>query len=217
MIATNTVAQGDTRSTGLEEVLRQGGSLYQAQRRYQWPGNATVVASLIQVQKTHKSVRPILDGARVNRISAYLLAGHVDTTPVALSENKGICYLGTKIWGSGFLFEDPPSNGSSSIAEMEYLVSQDPPNRDVIFAYLGGEDFNSSPIQRPSRFVIDFGNMSEDQARRWPALFSIVEERVRPVRANNKQRNYRDNWWLHANRVDEAGPYLQQHGRVLDS
>lgn len=215
MIATNTVAQGDTRTSGLEEVLRQGGKIYQAQRRYQWPGNATVVASLLQIQKTCKVVRPVLDGVSVDRISAYLLAGQVDSTPIALSENKGICYRGTKIWGSGFVFEDPPSNGSSSLAEMEHLISEDPRNREVIFSYLGGDDFNSSPIQHPSRFVIDFGAMSADQARCWPILFRIVEERVRPVREKNKQRNYRENWWLHANRVDEAGPYLELHGRLL--
>jgi len=215
MIATNTVAQGDTRSTGLEWVLRQGGKLYQVQRRYKWPGNATVVVSLFQVQKTDKALRPLLDGAHVDRISAYLLAGTVDATPIVLFENKRICYLGTKIWGSGFVFEDPPANGSSSLAELEYILSQDARNREVIFAYLGGEDFSTSPAQHPSRFVIDFGNMSEDQARRWPTLFSIVEERVRPVRLNNKQRNYRDNWWLHANRVEGAGPYLQRHGRLL--
>jgi hypothetical protein len=215
VIATNTVAQGDTRSTGLEQVLRQGGSLYQAQRRYQWPGNASVVVSLLHIEKKGKTLHPLLDGVRVDRISAYLLAGYVDATPVALSENKGICYRGTKIWGSGFVFEDVPSNGSSSLVQMEQLISQDPRNREVIFAYLGGEDFNSSPTQRPSRFVIDFGSMSEDEARRWAALFSIVEQRVRPIRANNKQRNYRENWWLHANRVEEAAPYLHEHGRLL--
>jgi hypothetical protein len=57
--------------------------------------------------------------------------------------------------------------------------------------------------------------MPETEARRWPSLFSILEERVRQVRAKNKQRNYRENWWLHANRVREAGPYLNRHGRLL--
>ena len=49
-----------------------------------------------------------------------------------------------------------------------------PTNRDVIFAYLGGEEFNSSPTQSSRRFVIDFGDMSEAEARRWPSLFSPV-------------------------------------------
>jgi hypothetical protein len=215
IIATNTVAQGDTRSAGLEYMLQQGGLLYQAQRRFPWPGNAAVVVSVLQARKTEKPVTALLDNVPVERISAYLLSGSVDATPLPLSINKGICYRGTKIWGSGFVFEESPSNGSSSLNDMQSLLSKDPRNGDVIFSYLGGEDFNSSPTQKASRFVIDFGNMSEQQARQWPALFSIVEDRVRPVRATNKQRNYRINWWLHTNRVDEAGPYINEHGRLL--
>jgi hypothetical protein len=215
VIATNTVAQGDTRSAGLTWVLQHGGSIYQAQRRYQWPGEAAVVVSLLHIQKSARVTGALLNGSPVDRISAYLLQGQTDTTPRVLAENKGTCFRGTKIWGSGFVFEEAPSNGSSSLTELEALMAREPRNREVIFAYLGGEDFNASPTQSPSRFVIDFGSKSEESARQWPALFSIVEERVRPVRLSNKQRNYRDNWWLHANRVEEAGPYLEQNGRLL--
>jgi hypothetical protein len=59
---------------------------------------------------------------------------------------------------------------------------------------MGGEEFNASPTQSPKRLVIDFGERSELDARKWPELFSIVEQRVRPVRLHNKQRNYRKNW-----------------------
>jgi hypothetical protein len=214
-IATNTVAQGDTRSAGLEQITRQGGSIYHAQRRYQWPGAAAVVVSVVHIARTQRSAQPILDGCSVDRISAFLLKGVTDAMPCTLAENRGLVFRGTKIWGAGFVFENEPSDGSSSLAEMERLVSQSPHNREVIFAYMGGEEFNSSPTQSPSRFAIDFGGMSEPEARRWPSLFSIVEERVRPVRAVNKQRNYRDNWWLHANRVEPAGPFLQKNGRLL--
>jgi hypothetical protein len=85
----------------------------------------------------------------------------------------------------------------------------------VIFKYLGGEDFTSNPEQHPSRFVIDFGEMREEEARRWPSLLSILEERVRPLRAGNKQRNYRDNWWLHIRRAPKATAYQVKHGRML--
>jgi hypothetical protein len=215
LIATNTVAQGDTRSTGLDQIVRRGGSIYQAQRRYEWPGAAAVVASLVHVARTQKPTQSSLDGVPVERVSAFLLKGDADSSPVVLSENKGLCYRGTKVWGAGFVFEEQPSDGSTSLSELEHLLSVDARNREVIFAYMGGEEFNSSPTQSSRRFVIDFGNRSEAEARRWPLLFSIVEERVRPVRAGNKQRNYRENWWLHANRVEEAGPYLQRYGRLL--
>jgi hypothetical protein len=215
LIATNTVSQGDTRVAGLETILREGGQIYEAQRRYQWPGDAAVIVSVVHLARTMRDVHPILDGLRVERISSFLRRGNVDAMPATLSQNRGICYMGTKIWGAGFVFEEDPSNGSSSLAEMERLVSQDPRNGQVIFRYLGGQEFNTSPVQAPSRFVIDFGELSEAEARGWPSLFSILEERVRPVRAKNKQRNYRENWWLHANRVLDSPAYLEQHGRLL--
>ena len=98
---------------------------------------------------------------------------------------------------------------------MTRLVAEDPRNRGVIFPYIGGEEFNESPTQRPIRYVIDFARMPQDKARQWPALFALVEDRVRPVRAANKQRNYREEWWLHANRAEEVAPYMKEHGRVL--
>lgn len=214
-VATNTVAQGDTRSTGLEAILRSGGVLFDARKRYLWPGEAAVIASIVHVVKDRQLSPVRLDGAEVRRISAFLLKGNTDATPQPLAENAGTCFLGTKIWGAGFVFEDEPTNGSSSLAEMERLIAEDRRNREVIFPYMGGEEFYESPTQSPVRFVIDFGAMPQEEARKWPALFSIVEERVRPVRASNKQRNYREGWWLHANRVDAAAPFLRSHGRLL--
>ena len=55
LIATNTIAQGDTRSTGLRYICHHGGIIYNATRRYRWPGVAAVVVSLVHIWKgTHK-------------------------------------------------------------------------------------------------------------------------------------------------------------------
>ncbi|WP_437939469.1 Eco57I restriction-modification methylase domain-containing protein [Sorangium sp. So ce341] len=213
-VTTNTVAQGDTRSTGLEAVIRGGGVVFDATRRYRWPGEAAVVASVFHVLKGKpNSIR--LDGQSVDRISSFLLASSAEGAPQALTENAARCYCGAKVWGAGFVFEGKPANGSSSLDDMKRLIQVDPRNRQVIFPYIGGEEFNESPTQQPIRYVIDFARMSEEEARGWPALFALVEERVRPIRATNKQRNYREEWWLHANRAEEVAPYLEEHGRVL--
>ena len=52
LIATNTIAQGDTRSTGLRWICEHGGEIYRAVKRYQWPGEAAVVVSVLHVAKT---------------------------------------------------------------------------------------------------------------------------------------------------------------------
>ena len=51
LIATNTIAQGDTRSTGLRWICTHGGDVYQARRRLKWPGLAAVVVSVVHVCK----------------------------------------------------------------------------------------------------------------------------------------------------------------------
>ncbi|MFM6136111.1 MAG: hypothetical protein ACKPCP_18470, partial [Sphaerospermopsis kisseleviana] len=43
LIATNTIAQGDTRSTGLRYICEHEGIIYNAQKRLKWPGLAAVV------------------------------------------------------------------------------------------------------------------------------------------------------------------------------
>ena len=51
LIATNTIRQGDTRSTGLRWICKNGGSIYGAYRRIKWPGEAAVVVSVIHIAK----------------------------------------------------------------------------------------------------------------------------------------------------------------------
>ncbi|MGB3193072.1 MAG: DNA methyltransferase [Limnoraphis sp.] len=51
LIATNTIAQGDTRSSGLRFICNNGGMIYNATRRYRWPGLAAVVVSIVHIIK----------------------------------------------------------------------------------------------------------------------------------------------------------------------
>ena len=51
LIATNTIAQGDTRSTGLRWICANSGVIYRTRERYKWPGQAAVVVSVVHVHK----------------------------------------------------------------------------------------------------------------------------------------------------------------------
>ena len=51
LIATNTIAQGDTRTSGLRWICEHGGEIYRATRRVKWPGEAAVVVSVLHVAK----------------------------------------------------------------------------------------------------------------------------------------------------------------------
>ena len=62
------------------------------------------------------------------------------------------------------------------------LVAKDPRNAERIFPYIGGEEVNDSLTHAHHRYVINFGEMSEEEARQWPDLMRIIEEKVKPER-----------------------------------
>ena len=49
LIATNTIRQGDTRASGLTNIISGGGAILRATRRLKWPGEAAVVVSVVHI------------------------------------------------------------------------------------------------------------------------------------------------------------------------
>ena len=161
LIATNTIAQGDTRSTGLRWICRNGGEIYRARRRLPWPGEAAVVVSVVHLAKGMSPGPRTLDGREVERITAFLFhdGGHDD--PARLKANAGKNFVGSFLHGMGFTFDDTDGKGvATPLAELRRLVEADPNNRRVIFPYIGGAEVNRSPTHAHHRYVINF--------RDWP-------------------------------------------------
>ncbi len=198
LVATNSIAQGDTRDTGLGWICTHRGSIYAARRRVPWAGVATVVVSIVWIVKgaTPDSCR--LDERAVPRITSYLFHQGGNERPPALFRNKGQCFIGSYILGNGFLFADDDER-ASPISRMVTLTTKDRRNAERIFPFQGGEQINSSPTFATNRYVINFADMDESEARRWPDLMEIVEAKVRPERMklgeNGDARRRKTNWW----------------------
>jgi len=193
MVATNTIGQGDTRESGLAVLLRQGGAITFARRFIKWPGAANVEVNLVAIHKPHHLPlptrhSPILDGQAVDFISSRLDA-EPEAEPVRLLQNEGKAFQGDIVRGIGFVLEPE---------EAEALLAKDPRNADCLFPYLNGEDLNSHPEQRPSRYVICFHDWDLERAQQYPDLLRIVEERVKSerecLRGPGDKRN-REYWW----------------------
>ena len=159
LIATNTIGQGGTRSTGLRWICRHGGEIYAASTRYRWPGQAAVVVSIVHATKGRFAGPKRLDGHPVEGITAFLFhkGGHDD--PVRLKANADQSFVGSVVNGMGFTFDDTDNKGvSSSLADMRRLIEKNPKNGEVIFPYIGGREVNSSPRHGHHRYVINFGD-----------------------------------------------------------
>ena len=164
LIATNTIAQGDTRSTGLRWICTHDGEIYRARRRVPWPGLAAVVVSVLHVHKGPFTGVRRLDDAVTDRITAFLFhrGGHDD--PARLEANAGKSFVGSYVLGMGFTFDDTDKRDvATPRAEMRRLIEENPRNREVIFPYIGGEEVNTSPTHAHHRYVINF----RDYPLRW--------------------------------------------------
>jgi hypothetical protein len=123
LLATKTLAQGDTRASSLEKMISDGAVIYRVQKRLQWPGEAAVIVS--PTHFTKGTPRPcIFDGRSVERISAFLLPGDVDAAPLRIAANPYFS-KGSQIYGQGFVFDDadPSANSVSTLQEITTKVA----------------------------------------------------------------------------------------------
>lgn len=214
MIATNTIAQGDTRSTGLRYLCEQGGTIYNAQKRLKWPGLAAVVVSVIHVFKGKYENRKLLDRREVNLISAFLFHAGGNEDPKVLLANAEKSFQGSILLGMGFTF-DNSNPDATPIAEMHQLIENNLKNAERIFPYIGGEEVNSSPTHTHKRYVINFGDMSEEEARNYYDLMKIIESKVKPKRLLDNRASYRNYWWQYAEKRGELFKTINQLNQVL--
>lgn len=219
LIATNTIAQGDTRATGLRWLRQHRGTLFEARRRYKWPGAAAVVVSVVHGVRGPYAGPYRIDGKVVPLISAFLFHAGSDEDPAPLPENAGKSFIGSYLLGMGFTFDDDNPD-ATPIAEMRRLIAENPRNQEVIFPYIGGEEVNDSPTHAHRRYVINFGEMTEAEARAgWPELINIVRQRVKPGRDALKDDGVAAQrkrlWWRFASPAKELYGAIQGTAQVF--
>jgi len=212
LIATNTIGQGDTRSTGLRWICNHGATIYAARKRLRWPGEAAVVVSVVHIYKGLFHGPSDLNGRSVSQITAYLFHTGGNDDPARLHANAGKSFVGSYILGMGFTFDDTDKKGVASPVtkaradelartgerptSMEELITNDPRNRERIFPYIGGEEVNDSPTHAHRRYVINFNAMNEHDARGWPSLMDLLEARVKADRQRKSREVASWPWWL---------------------
>ncbi len=180
LIATNTIGQGDTRSTGLRWICGNGGVIYRARKRYKWLGQAAVVVSVVHVHKGALAGPYHLDGHLVERITAYLFHAGGSEDPESLVANDDKSFQGSIVLGMGFTFDDTDKKGvASPLSEMHRLIAKDPRNVDRIFPYIGGEDLNDSPTHEHQRYVINFEDFPLRRKEIGQSWFLLNEETQR--------------------------------------
>ena len=218
LIATNTIGQGDTRESGLKYLVTNGGVIYRVVQRYKWPGTAAVTVSIVNVIRGNPKKRFINDRL-VPDISSFLFVRGGNDRPQRLVANRDQSFMGSKVYGQGFVFDISPSGDANSLSEMETIIAKNVRNKEKIYPYIGGEEVNDNPSQMNDRFVINFGECTLNEAREWPDLLSIVEAKVKPGRAhltsNAIGKKRAENWWIYGSTAKSLYDALEGLEKVL--
>jgi hypothetical protein len=213
LIATDALADGDSRRTSLAPLLQGGAPLriYHADTAMPWPGSVAVLIAVLHFGKGRVGTerRPKLNGRRVDHINSRLRAGAERDDPVELAENDGFALVGCFLRGEGFIL-------SPEQAEAHLLAH--PEDHDIVRPFLTGSDLNGEPDGAPTRFVISFEDRTLEEAKAHPAALALLEERVRPVREQLKNKgdiDHRKHWWRFANTRAELRQQLRNVDKAL--
>jgi hypothetical protein len=193
LIATNTIAQGDTRQASLLPIRLAGGCIYSARRRVKWPGRAAVHVSIVHCSKGSVPIVPCLNGEKVEKITAYLFDRGPDEDPKPLMANRGLAFKGLEPYADGFVFEE--GNPDANSLDIYNALWSNEHNQAVLFPYLNGKEMNSSPSQQPSRYAINFNDMDLSEALQWPEVLALVERKVKPQRSSKAADVATWPWW----------------------
>jgi hypothetical protein len=190
VVTTQAVCRGDTKETCLDYILREQGYLYSVTSDFAWPGTATVRVCRVVLWKNRQPVCAFLDDRTVRGINALFEEATFgkDEEYYSLKANKDLASNGTFVYGTGFVL---------SIEVANRFVSVAPKNGEVILPFLRGDDINSHPLQLPDKRVINFGDMSESEARCYPHLFDHLEKTVKLERAKQTKQVHEPCFWKH--------------------
>lgn len=217
LIATNSIAQGDTREAGLDLLAGRVLDVRASVKSKKWPTKgAALEYSIVWASRLARSpgVPAVADGQEAPIITSSLDPADIAVgKPQRLAANQGVAFTGVKMTGMGFTL---------SAEEAAAMISADERNRDVLFPLLNGDDLNGRPDASPSRWVVDFNDLDEVNAARYELPWARVEALVRPERQRVKDNGQYvlraplpQRWWQFADKRPAMRRAITKLNRVI--
>ena len=190
-LATNSISEGETRKASLERIEANPSScIYSAYPSEAWPGKAAVITTRVHVKKGEWSASRRISGRSVSTISSYL-SDQIEWTPNKLSTNSAGAFIGSYVNGMGFVLTEE---------QAKKMIMANSANERVLFPYLNGQDLYSNSAQKASRWIINFWDWPEEDARKFELAYNHLRKHVYQERlvksAQPSYKNIMSMWWL---------------------
>ncbi|MFD5518158.1 Eco57I restriction-modification methylase domain-containing protein [Streptomyces sp. NPDC127066] len=214
LIATNSLAQGESREVSLDQLTQAGVEIRRAIKSAPWPSSSAVLEyCAVWTSNAQLSVKAqrTLGGATVPYgISTSLNSiTRQSSWSESLEWNRSTAFQGAIVLGLGFVLP---------VQEAQEWISADFRYADVLFPYLNGQDVNSRPRHDSGRWIVNFGELREEEARNYPLAFQRVYDLVRPERVTKDAEKYPrmvHEWWKYWNARPGLKGAISAMGRCI--
>ncbi|MFB8792600.1 MAG: type IIL restriction-modification enzyme MmeI [Potamolinea sp.] len=127
-----------------------------------------------------------LDNKVVSKINSSLTS-NIDVSEAArLQVNLNQCFQGVIPVGKGFIVTEQ---------QVKDWIKADSKNKNILKLFSMGANLAQNPQGKPERWIIDFNNMSLEDASDYVLPFDYVKKYVKPERDSNRDERARTNWW----------------------
>ena len=202
LVATNSIRHGKSRRASLDYIRDNGGHIHSAISTQPWSGEANVHVSIVNwSQETAGGFR--LDGEDVPTINTSLRSTVDVSEARALVANKDYCFQGVIPLGKGFNVTEE---------RVKQLIAADSRNQEVLVRFSMGKNLAQNSLGRPDRWLIDFAQMTLEEAESYAAPFDVIRRLVKPLRDTNRRDVRRIYWW----RFGEHAPKMRAALAPLD-
>jgi type II restriction/modification system DNA methylase subunit YeeA len=202
LVGTNSISQGKSRVASLDYILNNGGYIHDAISTQEWSGEAKVHVSIVNWSKT-KPLSSVLDGKIVDQVNSSLS----DQTDVAFAKaikaNKGFSFQGINPVGKDFYISDQL---------VENWTKKDIKNINVLKRSISASNLTDHSDLSPSRSIIDFNDMSIEDASDYVLPFEHLRKYVKPLRDVNRRQSRKVNWWQFGEKCPEMRKSLVSLG-----
>ncbi|MEA5568776.1 DNA methyltransferase, partial [Anabaena sp. UHCC 0399] len=185
LVATNSISQGKSRIAALDYITQNGGYIHEAVSTQIWSGEAKVHVSIVNWRK-NKPQKYYLDYQIVSQINSSLKSTIDVSQAVRLKANLNKCFQGVIPVGEGFIVTEQ---------QVQEWIKADAKNQEVLKLFSMGANLAKNPHGNPERWIIDFNDMSIEEASDYRLPFEHIKVYVKPQRDNNRREVTRINWW----------------------
>lgn len=184
LVGTNSISQGQSREASLEYIVQKKSEINYAISTQVWSGDANVHVSIVCWSKNKTDFPKILDGKEVPFINSSL-KNEIDVTKAfRLQQNLNLSFQGCELSGKAFVITKE---------QAKEWINKRKENAKVLKKMIDGKSLVNPNSEQ--EWVIDFNQMTIEEASRFVEPFEHVKLNVKPERDSNKRAARKKYWW----------------------